>query len=558
MERSRQAIEEFERTGKISTYEKQYTRKDGSRWWGLFTATRLKEDLGVEFILDISDRKDAEQALRESEERFRTVADNVPQLIWTNDARGRANYFNRRWYEYSGLSYEESEGEGWQAIVHKADEPGSVDRWQRALKKGETFDTEFRLRSRDGEYRWFIGRNVPLRSSKGEVTSWFGSATDIDQLKRAESELRESDQRFHLLVEGTPDYAMFLLGPGNVITYWSAGAEKVFGWSAQEAVGQSGALIFTPEDREKGEVDKEIAIAMDNGRAPDQRWHMRKDGSRLWVDGVMRRLDNQDGSLRGFAKIARDASEQKEAEDALHYARDQMEQRVLERTADLVAMNNELEQAMKQREDLERELLEISERERRRIGQDLHDIVCQELTATALFLKSAGNKIDNPDAAKSLNEAASIVNRNVAIARDLARNFQPTDLTSGGILEALRGLCKQANAVAGLHCQLKLPKTVRLRDEAIALNLYRIAQEAVRNAIGHANCSEIVICMERERDLVRLVVEDNGKGYRPRKRSKGLGVHIMEYRTNVLGGRFGIVPREGGGTKVVCEVPVKK
>ena len=390
------------------------------------------------------------------------------------------------------------------------------------------------------------------------MVSWFGSATDIEDLKKAEAAQGETEERFRLLVEGTKDYAMFLMNPDNRITYWSGGAERVFGWSRQEAEGHTGDLIFTEEDKAKHAVEKELGIAMEEGRAPDRRWHLRKDGSRLWVDGVMMRLDNPDGSARGFAKIARDATEQKENDEALRHARDQLEQRVLERTADLMATNNELERTMAQRELLERELLEISERERGRIGQDLHDIVCQELTATALFLKSAGNKSNSSEVAKTLGEAAEIVNRNVAIARDLARGFQPTVRAAGGLSAALRGLCKEASGRLGIHCTLKLPRAIRVRDEVIGLNLFRIAQEAVRNALAHSGGDEIIICVERERDLIRLVVEDNGKGYRPRKRSKGLGVHIMEHRTNVLGGRFGIVPREGGGAKVVCEVPVKK
>ena len=168
---------------------------------------------------------------------------------------------------------------------------------------------------------------------------------------------------------------------------------------------ESGDLIFTPEDRAKGVVEQEIGLARQNGFAPDQRWHLRKDGSRLWVDGVMRRLDNPDGSLRGFAKIARDATDRQEIEAALRHAKDEMEQRVLERTRDLVATNNELERTMAQRQELERELLEISEREKRRIGQDLHDIVCQELTAAALFLKSSANRSaeKNPGSGKNVN-----------------------------------------------------------------------------------------------------------------------------------------------------------
>ena len=257
-------------------------------------------------------------------------------------------------------------------------------------------------------------------------------------------------------------------------------------------------------------------------------------------------------------RFRRDATEQRQHEEELRHARDELEQRVLERTADLMATNAALQHTIAQREQLERDLLEISERERRRIGEDLHDVVCQELTATALFLKSSANQADDMATAKALSEAAEIVNRNVVIARDLARGFQAAILGPGGLPEALRGLCKQARERSGIHCALKMPKAVRIRQESIALNLFRIAQEAVRNAVSHSQGDEIVICIERESSMLRLVVEDNGRGFRQKRGNKGLGLHIMKYRTNVLGGTFKIGTRPRGGTRVVAEVPIDK
>ena len=233
--------------------ETPYTSAEGTRMYEYLFFPLIDEKGSIEGVggvtRDITERKHAEESVRNSEERFRSLADHVPQLVWTNDADGRVNYRNRRWIEYSGLDFDESDNPGWQTLVHPDDAPGARERWERALAKAYDFECELRLRHRDGEYRWFIARNIPIRDAGGKVASWVGSATDIDDLKRAEAALRESDQRFQLLVEGTPDYAMFLLDPDNTIGYWSAGAEKVFGWSASEAVGQSGELIFTPEDR---------------------------------------------------------------------------------------------------------------------------------------------------------------------------------------------------------------------------------------------------------------------------------------------------------------------
>jgi two-component system CheB/CheR fusion protein len=548
----------FDATGKIGPYEKQYIRKDGTRWWGLFTGTRLAQNLGVEYVLDVSDRKAAEDALRASEERFRNLADNVPQVIWTNDAAGTVNYFNKRWYDYTGLSPEESMGPERQQIIHPEDAPASMQEWQRALAEGKIFSAEYRLRGRDGDYRWFIGRNVPLRDD-GRILSWFGSATDIDDFKKASAALRESEERYRLLVDGASDYAIFLLSPSNDIVYWSSGAERVFGWSAEEAIGQSGELVFTPEDRAIEQEEKEIETALQDGRASDRRWHLRKDGSRIWVDGVMHRLDDeQTGALRGFAKIARDATKQRRAEEELKKAHSELEHRVMERTAELVATNSELHKEVMRRQMLEREILNITERERARVGQDLHDGLCQELTATAFLLKSKAKTMARqvPKCAKALQEAAETVNENAGRARDLARGLHPFELGSGGLLVALRELVTRANESA--PCRGQFPRSLHVGDEAVALNLYRVAQEAVTNARKHARASEVIIELREEDHELVLTIKDDGMGVRSLRKNKGMGIHLMKYRAGVCGGKLEIESRRGRGTTVVCRVPLNR
>ena len=142
-------------------------RKAGTPFWNEVSIGPVFDEAAVltHFVgvtKDVTARRGAEEGRRESEARLRTLADAVPQVIWTNEAEGKADYFNRRWFEYSGLGLEDSTGLGWQAIVHPDDAPASKEKWQRALAVGEIFDTEYRLRRADGEYRWFIGRNVPL------------------------------------------------------------------------------------------------------------------------------------------------------------------------------------------------------------------------------------------------------------------------------------------------------------------------------------------------------------------------------------------------------------
>ena len=454
-----------------------------------------------------------------------------------------------------GSNYEQSTGPGWQAIIHPDDAPVSRERWQRALETGELFECEYRLRNAAGEYRWFIGRNVPVRAND-HIIGWVGSATDVHDLKQAESGRRESEERYRLMVDGARDYAIFMVNPSNEIVYWSAGAERVFGWSAAEAVGESGEIVFTPEDRENEQEEKEIETALREGCASDRRWHIRKNGTRIWMDGMMRRLDDEKtGALRGFAKIARDATQQHEAEEQLQRAHNELERRVQERTAALERTNAKLRQAMEQRQMLEKQSLRITEQERARISQDLHDSLCQELAGTAFLLKSRARAIEAQSrvAADSLVEAADTVNANAQMARELARGLHPIEIAASGLPSALRELCSRMSS--DVSCRCDCPRSLRI-DQNVAVNLYRIAQEALTNSLKHAKASEITVCLERTNGAILLTVKDDGQG--KSRGGRGLGTLTMEYRANAIGGTLRVESTQRRGTSVTCRVPHKR
>jgi PAS domain S-box-containing protein len=505
-------------------------------------------------------------SVRNGELRYRTLFDLVPVAVYSTDAEGVIQEYNRRAAELWGR-VPDRRGEkfcGSFKIFHSDGTPMPHDECPMArVLQGEevtSSECEIIVEQTDGARKHVIVGPRVLRNDRGEIVGAINCLYDISDRKQAEEASRSSEERFRLLVEGARDYAMFLLDPESIITFWSAGAERVFGWTQLEAIGQSGAMIFTPEDRKKGEVEKEINTAMDEGRALDRRFHLRKDGSRFWTDGVLMRLDDENGKLRGFAKVARDATDQRRIEDELAHARDEMEQRVVERTRELLAANNELERAMAQRQQLERELLEISEREKRRIGEDLHDMICQELTATALFLKSTATQIagESASAAKTLEESAQTVNRNVGIARELARGLQAVELTASGLKNALRDLAASACDNSGIKCHVKIARGVHVPDDTGALHLYRIAQEAVTNAVKHSGAKNVLITLDRNKTHTCVSVQDDGKGFEVKRRGKGLGLHMMRYRANALGGELKIQRRRTGGMDITCVIPTKR
>lgn len=556
--------------GEIHDYslEKRFLRKDGSQVWVNMTATLVqgtsRKALYILAIVEaIEERKQAEEQLRGSEERFRQFAEHSADVFWIVDARTRQlEYVNPVYEKMWGEPREMlmRDGEHWIQLVHPDDRARALTRMPRVML-GETVVIEYRIiRPDNGQIRWMRDTAFPIRDDVGSIYRVAGVAQDVTEDKNRAEALRRSEERFRLLVEGARDYAMFLLDPDNIITFWSKGAERVFGWTQEEAVGQGGEIIFTPEDRARSAVEEEIGTAAADWRAPDRRFHLRKDGSRFWADGVLMRLDDESGRLRGFAKVARDATDQRRIEDELRQARDEQEQRVVERTQDLMATNTELEQTMVQRQQLERELLEISEREKRRIGEDLHDMVCQELTATALFLKSVSKKVakQSPAAAQTLEESAQTVNRNVGIARELARGLQAVELSADGLKNALRTLATHAGENSGIQCHFKAARGVRVPDDTVALHLYRIAQEAVTNAVKHSGAKNVLISLDRSSTHTCVSVQDDGKGFVVKKRRKGLGLHMMRYRANALGGELKIERRRTGGTDITCVIPTKR
>jgi PAS domain S-box-containing protein len=195
MPHSLKAIEEFKSMGRTIPYEKEYMRKDGSRWWALFAATRLSKDEGVEFIIDITETKRAEEKLRENEERFRTMADSSPIMIWVTDPAGRMEFVNRIYLDFFGISGDQAAAFDWRQIIHPDDREAYVAAFTTAVRERLPFQARARVKRHDGQWRWLESRGNAIMDSVGRMTGYIGSSPDITDIVESQEALRDADRR---------------------------------------------------------------------------------------------------------------------------------------------------------------------------------------------------------------------------------------------------------------------------------------------------------------------------------------------------------------------------
>jgi len=194
----RKSLETLQTQGSVEAYEKEYFRKDGSRLPVYVGAAHFKgtTDEGIAYILDISESKKAQAALKESEVQFRTLAENIPQLAWMANSDGWIFWYNNRWFEYTGMTLEDMQGSGWEKVHH----PDFVEAvkakyYNHIVERQIAWEDLFPLRSAAGEYRWFLSRAVPIRDRNGQIVRWFGTNTDITIQREAEEALELANRR---------------------------------------------------------------------------------------------------------------------------------------------------------------------------------------------------------------------------------------------------------------------------------------------------------------------------------------------------------------------------
>ena len=286
---------------------------------------------GVVFtFLDITSRKKTKETLHESELVFRTIVSQSAAGVAYLDLEGRLTLVNPRYCAITG--HAESELLGRHAIdfVHPDDRAQDRALFDRLVEDGQPFEIQKRYCRGDGKFVWVRAAVTATDDLHGKRSAVIVVVLDITESRRTDRALRQSEERFRLLLQNAREFAIVGMDLDRVVTSWNLGAERLLGYTEGEIIGKTADVIFTDEDRAAGVPAREGATALAEGRAVDERWHMRRDGSRFWGSGAMMSMREERGAAFGLLKIFRDQSASRQAHEALENSRTELVEALVE------------------------------------------------------------------------------------------------------------------------------------------------------------------------------------------------------------------------------------
>jgi PAS domain S-box-containing protein len=628
----------------VEQMETERLNKDGRRVPVAMTYSPLQNGDGKvhgasAIARDISEPKQVEETLRQSEQRFRRLADSAPVMIWMTGTDKSCTWVSKQWLDFVGRTLEQELGYGWAENIHAEDHDLCLHTYSTAFDAREPFSMEYRMKRHDGAYRWLLDNGCPLYASGGEFAGYIGSCVDITERREAEDSVAATYRQLKLAMSAGR-MVPWTWDPHKDVVSTTENLREICGLASIDTREQGESLLH-PDDRRRhgGIVDQ--ALRQGTPYQSVVRMTRPDNGQEVWLDLRAVPVTDRDGHLAALSGIAIDITERKRAEQEL-LTSEQRLQAILNTAADaiitidrsgiiqsvnaaaermfgyaaaeMVGQNvnmlmvspyreahdgyiarylrtkdkriigtsrevnarrkdgsvfptdltvSEIEHLglftgihrdLTERKQLERDVVQAASLEQRRIGQDLHDSVGQELTALNILTRDLADTMrSHPDSASQLLERmAHGLQRCQRELRAVMRGLLPVAVDAQGLMAALADLADRTLYEAKVTCTFECPAPVAVADNLVATHLYLIAQEATLNAVKHARPRSIRISLTSDHVLT-LRVQDDGIGM-PQILfdGQGLGLRIMHNRAAIIGATLTIGPAEPKGTAVTC------
>lgn len=453
------------------------------------------------------------------------------------------------------------------ALTHKMDRPCGTETHPCPLemvkdtKKPVT--VEHVHYDKDGSARTVEVHGFPVFDSDGNIVQMIEYCLDVTDRKKAEKALQQSERRYRSFVQNFQ--GIVYQGYLNFVPVFFHGAvEKITGYKESEFVSGRPRWdqVIHPDDL--AEIAKTAEqVRTTPGYAARREYRIvRKDGQIRWVHELIQNVCDDSGQPSLVQGAIHDVTERKHMEEDLRKYREHLEELVQARTTELTITNQQLLEEIERRKGLERELLSIAERERQRIGQELHDSIGQQLTGIAFMMEVLGDKLADKSLAEEAPYAKRInthVSRAVEMVRNLAKGLHPIDLERNGLLPVLEELAINTEQLFSVACTLTCDRVDLLSRISTPINLYRIVQEAITNAVKHGKAKNIGVKLTSQRDTLILTVENDGLDFPAGAgHVEGMGLKIMRYRAELMNSSIDIRKGARGGTIVTCVLPIKE
>jgi PAS domain S-box-containing protein len=466
------------------------------------------------------------EAAHKAEGRFRTFSDRVKDYAFIAfDAESRIVSWSRGAEQILGYAESEIVGQPGSLIFTPEDRlcGEAENELATARREGSAEDERWHLR-RDGTRFWGSGVLTAHRDTDGNIEGYSKVMRDLTSRVLAEQELRNAEERFRLFADNVTDYALVPVDTAGNVSGWNSGAERTFGYTEKEIIGRPVALFFTPEDREQRESEKDLDRALTEGRAEDSRWMVRRDGSRFWSRWVTTPMRDGSGDLRGFAKVLRDETERKQAED----------------------------------------LLNRSVQETELLLREIHHRVKNNLNVIAGLLSlQARQSQDDPKVQRILDELQDRVRAIAALHETLYSSRDLADINFGPYLQQLLNELVGFNGIDEKRIQIRMEADDVVLSMEQALPVGLIANELVSNTLKHAfpddrsgavvvhfRYSSEAVASEKISDTnwCELSVQDNGVGIADVSgiwERGSMGLRIIHLLTKQLHGAVTLDQMEG-------------
>ncbi len=444
----------------------------------------------------------AEAELRAIEERFRQFSEHAGKFMWMSDPQTHELLYVSPGFEQVWAPSRERDYASPQAWTASFRLPGPGSR--RSATGREEF---YKIAAEDGSVRWIRDRMVPIRDGDGQVVRVLGVAEDITEAKQLREALHVNEKKWRSLAAVSPDMVFRVRKDGTVLEY-KPGADRSLSAAGAEFVGRNIRELLPAHLA--AEARRQILQALRSGNVQTF------EAQYLLPDEV------RDFEARGVA------CGEDEVLAVLHDITD--------------------------RKRLEREIIEISSREQQRIGEDLHDGLGQHLTGITFLIRALERRLEgrSPEEAREAAEIGRLVMQALAQTRNLARGLFPAELERQGLVAAITELTADVERMCKVRCSFRADSSIDVTDQVIATHVFRIAQEAVNNAVKHGKARSIEVTLMPVHDHLELSVADDGAGFAPDAKMDGLGLRIMNYRARKIGGALEVAKPDQGGIRVTC------